>query len=113
MPTNAPYAQFIKNLPQADIPLDGVAGYILGGPTSQAVFFEIPAGTKIAPHSHGEQWGIVVSGELEFTMDGQTVKRNAGDSYLVPNGVEHSATMLTDCMVIEVFDVPDRWKPRP
>jgi len=112
MPTSIPYAEFIKKLPQADIPLQGVAGYILGGPTSQAVFLEISAGTRIAPHSHGEQWGIVVSGELEFTIDGKTVKRSAGDSYLVPNGAEHSAAMLTDCLIIEVFDVPDRWKAR-
>jgi len=112
MPECAPYAQFMKNLPQAAIPIQGVNGYILGSPTSQAVFLEIPAGTRIPPHSHGEQWGVVVSGELEFTLDGQTVKRGQGDSYLVPNGAEHSALMLTDCRIIEVFDVPDRWKPK-
>lgn len=112
MPTTAPYAKFMKELPQADIPIPGVTGYIQGGPSTQTVFLELPAGTQIPPHSHGEQWGIVVSGELEFTIDGKTETRTAGDSYLVPGGAEHSATMVTDCLIIEVFDVPDRWKPR-
>jgi quercetin dioxygenase-like cupin family protein len=112
MPATAPYAQFIKDLPQAAIPIEGATGYIQGGPTTQTVFLELSAGTRIPPHSHGEQWGIVVAGELEFTMNGETVKRTAGDSYLVPNGAEHSTSMITDCLVIEVFDVPDRWKAK-
>lgn len=112
MPATAPYAQFIKDLPQAAIPIQGVTGYIQGGPTTQTVFLDLPAGTHIPPHSHGEQWGIVVSGELEFTMDSETVTRTAGDSYLVTAGAEHSLTTISDCLVIEVFDVPDRWKAK-
>lgn len=112
MSQNPPYPEFIKALPQADLPMAGVNGYILGGPTAQGVFFEIPEGSVVPEHSHSDQWGVVLAGEIEFTVEGNTRHCKAGDSYYVPAGAMHGAKTLSDARILEVFDVPDRWKPR-
>ncbi|MDI9547351.1 MAG: cupin domain-containing protein [Chloroflexota bacterium] len=52
---------------------------------------DIPANGVIPPHSHPhEQAGMVVAGELTFTVDGETRTLRAGDVYVIPGGVEHS-----------------------
>ncbi len=112
MSSRAPYPDFIKALPRADIPMPGVTAHLLAAPQGQAVFFELPAGSSVPPHSHGAQWGIVVSGELELTIGGETKIYTAGDSYYVGEGVEHSATVLTDCRAIDVFADPNRYAPK-
>lgn len=106
------YAEFIKALPQADLPLAGVIGHLLAGAHGQVVFFELPAGTKVPPHSHGAQWGIVVKGQFEFVIDGQPHLFQRGDSYFVPAGAVHSADFIEDCLIIEVFADADRYKAR-
>ncbi|KMY66704.1 hypothetical protein AAU61_16510 [Desulfocarbo indianensis] len=112
MSPNPPYPEFIKALPQADLPMAGVNGYILGAPQAQAVFFEIPAGSVVPEHAHGDQWGVVLAGEMEFTVAGQTRHCQTGDSYFVPAGAMHGAKTLSDCRILEVFADADRWKPR-
>jgi quercetin dioxygenase-like cupin family protein len=112
MSQNPPYPGFIKALPQADLPMEGVSGYILGGPTAQGVFFEIPAGSVVPEHSHGDQWGVVLAGEIEFTVEGETRHCKPGDSYYVPAGAVHGAKTLSDARILEVFDDPNRWTPR-
>ena len=66
--------------------------------------FDLSKGAKIPAHSHPhEQTGIMISGKLRFIVDGQTMDVEAGDSWCLPGGVEHSAEALEDTVVIEVF----------
>ncbi|MGD8563993.1 MAG: cupin domain-containing protein [Desulfarculaceae bacterium] len=106
------YSDFIRKLPQADLPMDGVTGFLLSAPKGQVVFFEIPAGAQVPPHSHGAQWGIVVEGELELTIGGNTRTYTPGDSYAIASGEEHLAVCKTDCRVIDVFADPDRYQAK-
>jgi len=105
----APYPEFIKSLPKADIPMAGVTAHLLAAPSGQVVFFELPAGSTVPPHSHGAQWGIVVHGEIELTIGGRTKTYLAGDSYAIGDGEEHSGKAHTDCLVIDVFSEADRY----
>ena len=107
-----PYADFIRQWPQADMPMPQVTGYLLTGQSAQTMFLEAPAGLKVAPHSHAAQWGVVVEGEVEFTIGGETRVLKAGDSYDIPDQVVHAAHMLTDCRLLEVFADPKRWKAK-
>jgi quercetin dioxygenase-like cupin family protein len=63
-------------------------------------------------HTHGEQWGIVVEGEMELTIGGQTRRCGPGDSYHIPAGVEHGAKFLTHFRAIDVFADVDRYKAK-
>ena len=66
--------------------------------------FKIAKGSAIPTHSHPhEQAGFMVSGKLRFVVAGEIKDVEAGDSWCLPGGVEHSAEALEDAVVIEVF----------
>lgn len=52
---------------------------------------DLPAQSVVPMHSHPhEQAGIVLSGELTFTIGGETRTLFPGDMYIIPGGVEHT-----------------------
>lgn len=106
------YAEFIKSLPQPDIPFEGVKAFLLSGAEGQVVFFDLPAGSSVPPHSHCAQWGIVVDGEIEFTIGGVTTTKRGGDTYFIGDGVEHSGKVITNCRAIDVFADPNRYQAK-
>ncbi len=108
----AAFPDFIANLPEADIPFPGVRGRISQAPNHQIIFMEIDAIGEVAPHRHGEQWGIVVEGEMRLSIGGHTQIYRAGDSYHIPANVEHAATFLTRVRVIDVFADVSRYRVR-
>jgi quercetin dioxygenase-like cupin family protein len=74
------------------------------------VFLDIdPVGT-IPPHSHGNQWGIVVEGEMELTIGDETRRYRPGDRYYISAGVVHSATFLSHCRAIDVSAESARYR---
>jgi len=97
------FPEFITGWPEVDVPLEGVRGWLLQGDRQQAVFFEIQPSALVPLHSHGEQWGIVVEGEMELTINEQTRHCRPGDSYHIPAGAPHSARFLSRVRVIDVF----------
>ncbi|MCK4655311.1 MAG: cupin domain-containing protein [Candidatus Cloacimonetes bacterium] len=107
-----PYPEMIHNLPEIDIPIDGIQGWLLQSKNKQVVFFKIDPVGKMPEHSHCSQWGIMVDGEMELTIGGQSKIYRKGDSYFIPAGVVHSANFLTKVMVIDVFDAPARYKTK-
>jgi hypothetical protein len=67
--TKNPYPEIITSLPQADIPLSGVQGWIAQGKEFQIIFFDIePTGT-LPPHRHSGQFGVVIEGEMSLTAE--------------------------------------------
>jgi quercetin dioxygenase-like cupin family protein len=55
-------------------------------------------------HSHPhEQMVYVVTGHLVFQHPGGQFEAKAGDSFLVPGGVEHQASALADSEVLDIF----------
>jgi quercetin dioxygenase-like cupin family protein len=66
---------------------------------------ELDAGAVVPPHSHPhEQAGIVLAGVLELTIGGEKRELAAGESYIAPGGVEHSALAPDGpCRVLDIF----------
>jgi quercetin dioxygenase-like cupin family protein len=55
---------------------------------------EIPAGGVVAEHSHvNEQMGLVLDGEMNFTIGGETRLLKPGDVFCIPGNVPHSVTV--------------------
>ena len=106
------YPDVITNLPEADIPFPGVRGRLSQGEDHQVVFFDIEPIGEVPPHSHGEQWGVVIDGEMDLTIAGQTRTYRKGDSYHIPAGVVHGATFRTPVRVIDVFADRDRYSAK-
>lgn len=104
------YPEVIRQLPEADIPFLGVRGWILQGINRQVVFMDIEPVGEVSEHAHGEQWGVVIQGEMELTIAGQARVYRKGDSYHIPAGAPHSATFRTRVKAIDFFADRDRYK---
>jgi quercetin dioxygenase-like cupin family protein len=107
-----PYPDFFKMLPQVDLPIDGVKGWLAQGDTFQIVFFEIQPKVTIPPHSHKAQWGILIEGALRLTIGDKVHELKPGDSYYIPEGVVHSGTAHTFTRAMDFFAEPHRYKTK-
>ncbi len=64
-------------------------------------------GDKVPPHSHpNEQSGYVISGEYLIQYGEFTNKLKSGDSYSIPENVEHTWEVVIGGEVIDVFTPP-------
>ena len=71
------------------------------------VVYHIDSGGVVSPHSHEhEQGGFVVKGELECVIGEESSIVKAGESYMIPSGVTHSARVSEPTEVIDVFSPP-------
>jgi quercetin dioxygenase-like cupin family protein len=53
-----------------------------------------------------ETVGYVLSGKAELTVEGQTIKLEPGDSWLVPAGAEHAYRILSEFTAVEATSPP-------
>jgi mannose-6-phosphate isomerase-like protein (cupin superfamily) len=108
--SRTPYPGMIRNLPEIDIQLEGIRGWLLQGKDKQVVFFEMQPDIELPPHSHCDQWGLVVEGAMRLNIAGKPKVYRKGDRYFIPEGVVHSATFLTKVNAIDIFADPERYK---
>jgi quercetin dioxygenase-like cupin family protein len=89
----------ITRLPEADLPFPPTTlkTGVLQSEHGQMVFFQIFQ-------------DVVLEGELEMTVGGETRKYKRGDTYYIPEGVVHSAKVPAGCKAIDFFEEPDRYK---
>jgi quercetin dioxygenase-like cupin family protein len=99
----------ILSLPKVVIPVAGVTGFTLRNEEKQVVFFEMEEGTSFPDHSHCDQWGTVVAGEMTLEIDGQTELYLPGDVYHIREGVRHRASFARRTFLIDLFASPDRY----
>lgn len=85
--------------------LPGISSRTFWGERMLLSLVDLAARATIPTHSHPhEQLGIVVQGEMELTVAGETRLVKVGDVYVVPGGVEHSVRMGdAACQVAETF----------
>lgn len=64
-------------------------------------------GTSKPSHASSyETVGYVLSGRAELTVNGETRTLGAGDSYLVPQGAQHTYTILESFSAVEATTPP-------
>jgi quercetin dioxygenase-like cupin family protein len=107
-----PYPEMIRGLPEIDVPVEGIRGWLVNGEKNQVGFFDIQSTAKLPPHSHCAQWGMVIEGEMKLTIGGEEKLYRKGDWYYIPAGVTHSATFPTRVQVLDIFDDPQRYQAR-
>jgi len=104
------FPEIITKLPKADIPIEGVRAYILQGEKQQIVFMSFENDVEIPEHSHEAQWGVILDGESELTIDGKKYIFRKGDTYFIPRGMKHSAKIKRGYKDITLFNQKDRYK---
>lgn len=106
------FPELIQKLPAADIPIEGVSAYLSQGDTHQILFMEFENDIEIPEHSHSAQWGIVVTGEIELTVDSKKGLFKQGDQYFIPEGTIHSAKIKAGYSDITFFAEANRYKKK-
>jgi len=109
---NTAYPEMIRDLPEVDINVKGIRGWLMQAEEKQVAFFDIQAGAEVPPHSHCAQFGFVLEGETVMKIGGETKTLRKGDWYFIPDGVVHSASFPKHLNAIDIFDSPNRYKVR-
>ncbi len=66
--------------------------------------WRIEAGAILKLHSHPhEQVTLVIEGQLELTMEGETRTLGPGAVAVIPANIPHNGLALSDCKVIDAF----------
>lgn len=67
-------------------------------------FWEVTAGAELPEHSHPhQQIAVVLEGEFEITLDGETTILRPGVTAVIPGGMPHSGRALSDCRLLDAF----------
>lgn len=99
----------IRDLPEADIPLEGVKAYLSQSDTHQIIFMEFEKDVDLPEHSHAAQIGIVLEGRIDLTIGGKTKTYTKGDRYYIEKNVVHSGKIYAGYTDITFFNEPDRY----
>ena len=110
--TSSEFPPFVRSLAEAALPFDGLQGWLLQSDSGQVLFNESDIQVSVPEHSHGDQWGVVIDGEIELTIGGQTKTYGRGDTYFIPAGTVHSARIHPGFRAVDYFADRDRFTPR-
>jgi len=112
MPKKRFFPEIVTNLPEADIPIEGVHSHLFQGESQQFIFMSFENDAEFPEHSHEGQWGVVLDGEIELTIDGEKYTFKKGDTYFIPKDVRHSARIRRGYKDLTLFDQKDRYKAK-
>jgi quercetin dioxygenase-like cupin family protein len=104
------FPKIIRNLPIADIPIEGLDSYLFQGDNQQILFMEFENNVEVPEHSHEAQWGVVLAGEIELEIEGKKNVLEKGDTYFIPAGAMHSAKINAGYKDITLFNQKDRYR---
>lgn len=99
----------ITDLPEADVPINGIKAYLSQGLNHQIVFMEFSEDVEVPEHIHESQWGIVLEGKIELTIDGEKKLYIKGDRFFIAKNVKHSAKIFAGYASMEYFNQVDRY----
>lgn len=85
--------------------ITGIHARTFWGEKIMLVIVELDANATLPKHNHPhEQGGIVLEGELEFVIGGETRLLHPGDLYIIPGGVDHEVQVGgTPAKVLDIF----------
>jgi mannose-6-phosphate isomerase-like protein (cupin superfamily) len=108
--TTHEFPAFVHTLPEADLPYQGLKGWLMACEHGQVLYTESDTEVLIPEHSHGEQWGIVIRGRIELTCQERTRMLTRGDMYHIPPGASQRAHIFPGFRAIEHFADRNRYQ---
>ena len=99
----------IRNLPEADIPLEGVKAFLSQSDNHQILFMQFEEDVELPEHSHAAQIGFVIEGRIDLFTGSKQYSYRKGDRFYIPAGVKHSGKIHKGYADITFFDEPDRY----
>ena len=86
----------------------GAVARAVAGEKIQVALIDIEPDRLVQEHRHAnEQVGFVISGSITMSVAGEARELRAGETYVIPGDVPHSArTGPEGCVVIDTFSPP-------
>lgn len=112
MKADSQFPNIITDLPQAEIPIQGLKAYLLQGSNQQVVFMSFKNDVEVPEHAHEAQWGVVLEGEIQLTINRKKQIYKKGDMYFIPKNVRHNAKIRAGYKDITLFNQRDRYKAK-
>jgi quercetin dioxygenase-like cupin family protein len=87
---------------------DGAVARAVGGEHITFAVVDLEPNRVVPEHRHpNEQVGLVLKGAITMTVNGETRRCVAGDTYVIPGNVPHGAeTGPEGASVVDVFNPP-------
>ena len=105
MPKLPGYSELMK-VPEERI-TDKITRRVLSGDQGMLVWWNIKKGAHAAAHKHPhEQIVWMVSGRMDFRIGNEKRSMVAGDTAVIPGGVEHEGHFPEDTVVVDFFAPP-------
>lgn len=93
----------IEDMP-AQEPMPGFKGKLVHSANMSVAHWHIAPNSMAPLHAHpNEQVTMVVKGEFELTIAGETMALKPGIVAVIPPEVEHSGLAITECHLIDIF----------
>ncbi len=101
-----------------DIPAEevypGITRQVLHGERQTMIRYVYAPGSVFPEHHHPqEQITTVLTGQIEFTVDGHDVVFSAGDTGVIPGGTPHGARVIGDETVETINSLSPRRDAAP
>jgi quercetin dioxygenase-like cupin family protein len=106
------FPEFVRALPEVDLPFPGTRGWLLQAGSQQVVFLEFAETIEVPEHSHAEQLEFALAGRVELNMDGAVTEYGQGENFFIPAGKPHGATVHAGYRAMILFNAPDRYLAR-
>lgn len=102
---------FIKGFPTLDVPFPEsiVTTSAIRSDRGLMVMFEFHEDFAMPEHHHKAQWGTVLAGQVELTIEGEATTYLPGQSYTIPSGAPHAVKVTAGTKAIDIFEEPDRY----
>ena len=87
---------------------EGVVGRLVTTARQQVSWVILQPGATAPVHTHDEeQIGLVLAGEIDFTLGVERRLLRATDAYVAPSGIPHGGTAgPMGCTLLDVFNPP-------
>ncbi|QHQ60132.1 cupin domain-containing protein [Anaerocolumna sedimenticola] len=102
----------ITKLPVADMPFTNYEAYISQSENHQIIFMKFNEDIELPEHSHESQWGIVLEGKIELTINGITNIYTKGDRYFIGKGIKHSGKIYSGYADMTFFNEKNRYSTK-
>lgn len=110
--TTHEFPTFVHSLPEADLPYPGLKGWLMQADAGQILYCESDAEVIIPEHSHGEQWGVVIKGRVELTIQNRMRICTRGDMYHIPSGAAHRVHIFPGFRAIDHYADRNRYQAK-
>lgn len=102
----------IKNLPKADIPIEGLTAYLSQSEKHQIIFMEFEKDTELPKHKHDAQVGFVLEGKIDLIIGEEKHTFCKGERYFIPKNVPHSGKIYAGYADITFFNEEKRYSKK-